>query len=295
MTIPAWLRFLRNTGAIAVARHVEPPRRTLFGLPTDELAAAAVAVGAVAALASQRVARPLDVLSGVDAGRAVSAYHGGAYHDTVLAGAQPGVVCLAEGITTTTYADTVRRLPAGFPGDRPARRLRYDSATVAAWQDVAAGVDPARLHARCSATPVLVIGSGQRLVSDLDALDDTWPHAHAVLDPGVGLEEWLRHPVIVAAPRTAVPAWLPGCEAAAVVCDGAAAWQSPLRRAVPAAAHVLVLDRRSTAAIDLVEEIIAAKPTTEVFVPAPPPGVDAWRIGERDTTPVRAVDDEDLF
>lgn len=293
--VPAWLTFLRSTGAIAAGRPVEPPRRTLLALPTDELAAAAVAVGAVAVLASHRSTHPLDALTGADAGFEVSVFYSGAYHDTVLIDANPGGICVSDQTTMTTYADIVRRLPAGFPTDRSSRELRSDCRTVVAWQAASCGVDPARLHARCSATPVLVIGSRSRFAADLAALDDVWPRAFALLDPGAGPDAWLRHPVIVADPRTPVPAWLPGCEVAAVVCDGAAAWRTPLRRAFPSAAHVLVLDRRCPVAVELVEEITAGNPTTEPFAPVPPPGVDAWRIGERDVSPVTIERDEDLF
>jgi len=293
--VPAWLSFLRNTGAIAAGGAVVPPRRTLLALPTDELAAAAVVLGAVTALASHRRAHPLDVLTRADEGCEVSAFYSGAYQDTVLLDANPGAVRVRDQTTMTTYADTVRRLPTGFPTGRPPRRLQYDCPTVLAWKTASTGVDPARLHARCSATPVLVIGSEPRFAADLAALGDVWPQASALLDPGAGLDAWLRHPVIVANPRASIPAWLPGCEVAAVVCDGVAAWRTPLRRAFPRAAHVLVLDRRSTVAVDLVEEITAGNPTTEPFAPAPPPGVDAWRIGERDVSPVIIEDDEDLF
>ncbi len=293
VSVPTWLSFLRDTGAIAASQLVEPPRRTLLALPTDELAAAAVAVGVIAALASHRITHPLDVLTDADAGCAVSAFDSGDYSDTDLLDAKPGAVCVGQ-TTMTKYADTVRRLPDGFPTDRSLRRLG-NCPTVAAWQCAGFGVDPARLHARCSATPLLVIGSRQRLTADLATLDDVWPQSLDLLDPGTGLEAWFRHPVIVADPRTPVPPWLPGCNVASVVCDGAAAWRRPLRRAFPTASHVLILDRRSPAAVDLVEEITASNPTTEPFVPVPPPGVDAWRIGERDLSPVTIEDDEDLF
>jgi hypothetical protein len=265
-------------------------------LPSAELAAAAVTVGAVSALAFHRTSHPLDVVTGADVGCCVSAFYTGAYHDTVLTEVELGSVCVAGQITMTTYADSVRRLPSGFPADRSPRRLRYDSPTLAAWELVSLGVDPARLHARCSATPVLVIGSRRRFTNSLAAIEDVWPQTLALLDPGAGLEEWFRRPVIVVDPLTPVPAWLSGREVGAVVCDGASAWRAPLRRAFPTAAHVLVLDRRSTVAVDLVEEVTAGNPTTEPFAPAPPPGVDAWRIGERDVSPVTtADDDEDLF
>ncbi|MHB1890708.1 MAG: hypothetical protein ACYCUF_07490, partial [Acidimicrobiales bacterium] len=231
VSVSDWLGFLRKTGAIAAIRSVQPPRRTLLALPTNELGAAAVAVGAVTALASHRSAHPLDVLTGADAGCEVSAFYSGAYHDTVLLAANPGTVRVSDHTTMTTYADTVRRLPAGFPTDRPQRRLRSDCPIVAAWRIAPLGIDPARLHARCSATPVLVIGSHKRFTDDLAALNDVWPHSLYLLDPGTSLEAWLRHPVIVADPRTPVPAWLPGCDVASVVCDGAAAWRTPLRRA----------------------------------------------------------------
>lgn len=295
-TVPSWLSFLRNTGAIAVIRPVQPPRRTLLGLPTSKLGAAAVAVGAVAALASHRRGHPLDVVSAADVGCSVSAFYSGAYHDTTLSAADLGAVRVAGHITMTTYADTARRLPTGFPADRSPRRLRHDCRTLAAWRVASLGVDPARLHARCAATPVLVIGSRRRFSTDVAAMETVWPQALELLDPGSHVEEWFRHPVIVANPLSPVPAWLAGCKLAAVVCDGPAAWRAPLRRAFPAAAHVLILDRSSTAAVDLVEEIIAGNPTTEPFAPTPPPGVDGWRIGERDVIAVtRLDDDEDLF
>lgn len=168
--VPPWLSFLHSTGAIAVGQPVQPPRRTLLGLPSAQLGAAAVVVGAVATLALYRRDHPLDAVSAADVGCSVSAFYTGAYRDTTLSAADPGAVRVADHTTMTTYADTVRRLPAEFPTDRSPRRLRYNCQTLAAWQDVSVGVDSARLHARCAATPVLVIGSRRRFSADLATL-----------------------------------------------------------------------------------------------------------------------------
>lgn len=169
-TAPHWLSFLHSTGAIAVGQPVQPPRRTLLGLPSAQLGAAAVVFGAVDILASYRRNHRLNAVSTADVGWRVSAFYSGAYQDTTLSAADPGAVRVADHTTMTTYADTVRRLPAEFPTDRSPRRLRYNCQTLAAWQDVSVGVDSARLHARCAATPVLVIGSLRRFSADLATL-----------------------------------------------------------------------------------------------------------------------------
>jgi hypothetical protein len=294
--VPAWLAFLRDTATMAVLRPVAPPRRLLLALPTAELAAAALAHGAVAALARHRTRNRLATPSLDDAGEWVSAFFTGAYRDTTLEAAGPGWATVVGATTMTTYADVVRPLPAGFPEDRRPRRLKDDGPVLSAWRgEVAGGVDPARLHARCSATPVVVIGSHAAVYADAGELEALWPKAAAFLDPGHGLDTWFRHPVVVCDPRSEVVAWLGGARPALVVCDGAAAWRSQLRRAFPDDAHILVVDRRSPAGIDVVEEIGAANPRSEPFAPAAPPGIEAWRIAEAAGSAVADGADEDDF
>lgn len=294
---PLWLNFLRETAALAVVRSVEPPRRLLLGLPTAELAAAALAVGAVAALASHRNAKPLHSVQPTDVGSRVSAFVNGAYTDTVLGSATATSATVLGGTTMTTYSDILRRLPSGFPQDRRARKLKTEGPTLSAWATAGlAGANAARLHARCSATPVLLIAQHTRVAEDLAVLENVWPQAGAFADLGRGLAGWFRHPILVCDAGTEPLHWLVGCEPALVVCDGAAAWRSPLRRAFPGAAHILVVDRRSPAAVDLVDEICAANPNTQPFKPDPPTGVEAWRIQEPAAAPaVLLPDDEDLI
>lgn len=294
--VPEWLTFLRSIGSLAAVRPVVPPRRLLLSLPTADLAAAAVTVGAVAALASHRSSEPLDMPLPSDSGARVSAFVNGAYCDTRLETAGEGQATIVGGLTMTSYADTIRRLPDDLP-ERPNRKLRTEGPVLTAWATAGlAGHNAARLHARCSASPVIVMGQRSALEADLTVLEAVWPKCGPFLDVGVGLTGWFRHPALVCDIRLRPPDWLASCEAAVVVCDGAAAWRSQLRRAFPNAAHVLVTDRRSRACAELIEEVRARNPLTEPFAPAPPDGIEAWRISEiQVTTFAASAEDEDLF
>lgn len=293
---PTWLTFLRDIGGVAAVRPVTPPRRLLLSLPAGDLAAAAVALGSVAALASHRSTRPLDPPCAKDAGARVSAFVNGAYRDTRLGAAGSGGATIVGGTTMTRYADTIRLLPAELP-ERPDRRLRTQGPILGAWAASGlAGANAARLHARCSAIPVVVIGQRSTVAADLCVLEAVWPRCGPFLDVGAGLAGWFRHPVLVCDFRLRPPGWLSTCQAALVVCDGAAAWRSQLRRALPRAAHILVTDRRSRACAELIEEVRAGNPATEPFVPTPPRGIEAWRIAEVQVTMLAAsAEDEDLF
>lgn len=294
--VPIWMQFLRETAILAALRPVTPPRRLLVGLPTTDLAVATLVYGAVAALSTHRSTNPLRAPASDDVGQRVSAFFTGAYRDTYLEAAGPGSATVRGATTMTTYADTVRALPAGFLEDRGPRRLKSEAEVLDAWDGAKhAGVDPARLHARCSATPVVVIGSHSGLCADAAQLEAMWAKAKAFVDPGHGLEAWFRHPTLVCDPRSEVPPWLVGSTPALVVCDGAAAWRSQLRRAFPDTAHILVVDRRSPAGIDVVDEIYATNPQSEPFAPAPPLGIEAWRIAEAPVAMGTTGADEDLF
>lgn len=278
---PAWLTYLRKVGSISAVRPVDPARRLLLGLPTAEYAAAAVALGGVSALATIRRTQRLCVPDESYVGGRVSAFVNGAYVDTNLTSTHAASATVSGNVTMTTYADIIRPLPSEFPEDRKRRKLTTEGPVLTAWATAGlAGANAARLHARCAATPVVVIGQHRRLEEDLWALEAAWPSARFFADLGRGLERWFRHPVVVCDPKTAVEPWLWSVTPALVVCDGAAAWRSPLRRAFPSAPHVLVTDRRSPAALDLVDEICAANPQTLQCAPEPLPGIEMWRIAE---------------
>ncbi len=296
MAIPPWMQFLRETSLVAALRPVTPARRLLIGLPTAELATAILVHGAVAALATHRFANPLQAPAPGDVGRRVSAFLNGTYRDTKLEGAGPGSATVAGTTTMTTYADTVRVLPVEFPEDRSPRPLTSAGKVLVAWRGAGyVGVDPARLHARCAATPVMVIGSHAGLSADLAQLEAMWQKAYSFTDPGHGFEAWFRHPTVVCDPGIDVPPWLVGARPALVICDGPAAWRSRLRRAFPGAAHIFVIDRRSPAGIDVIDEICAANVDSEPFAPGPPPGIEAWRIAEPLLEIRTTGSDEDLF
>lgn len=288
-----WLRYLSELGALAALRPLSPPRRILLGLPTGDLAAALLACGALGALVSHRCDRALDRLAASDVGCDVSTFQSGAYEDRRLGAATNTDLRVAD-VTHTIYADVVRRLPDGFPRERRRRKLRPQ--TVEAWEAAARNkVDGRRLHARVSATPVVVIGHRTAFAEDLAAVEELWPKMSHLADVGHGLDEWFRHPVLVCTPTTRPPAWLKDVAPCVVICDGAAAWRSPLRRAFTAAAHLLVLDRRAPVAVDEAQTIFDAQVDTAPILREPPAGVEAWRIVEH-LTPVAGDEaDEDLF
>lgn len=289
----AWLRYLAELGSLAALRPLDPPRRVLLGLPTGDVAAAVLAAAALRALGSYRSTNPLDRVGPDHVGGCVSTFQSGAYEDGRLDEAAGDIVRVGT-TKHTTYADVVRALPEEFPFDRGRRKLR--DTIVEAWELFANGrVDARRLHARVSASPVLVIGHRTAFDDDIATLQELWPKLPALADVGHGLDGWFRHPIIVCSPVTPPPSWLRDVTPALVVCDGAAAWRSPLRRSFQEAAHLLVLDRRSQAAIDEIESIVDAHTETAPLLRESPPGIEAWRIVEHLDDVLDVDADEDLF
>lgn len=288
-----WICYLDDLAHAMVTGHSDV-RRVIVALPTADLAAAVTAVAAVRHLGELRNAVPLPGVGPEDAGCRVSAFTSGQYRDVVLTAVTPEAVSVG-GTTLTLYTDVVRRLPDGFPTDRPRRHL--DARTVAAWATVAGSADPARVHARAAATPVVVIGDHRPFATDLAELDDTWTSAEDLADSHHDIDRWFRHPVLVCDPGAAPPAWLAQVTPSIVIAVGAAAWRSPLRHALWDAPHLLLLDRRSGAAIDLVDDICLTNPDTRPLPTMPPRGIEAWGIDDITTAAAGDVDpdDEDLF
>jgi hypothetical protein len=287
-----WLRFLRDLAIRSVLRTTVPTRRVLVGLPTSELGTAALVGAAVWALAHHRRANPLDWASSEDVGRLASTLIDGRYADTELLEVTDSFVRIGLK-KETVFGDIVRPLPHGFPADRPTRK--FTDTRLRAWESVGEKTDARRLHARVSATPVVAITQRSALEGDLATLELVWPGIRDLLDPGVGLERWFRHPLLICGPTTPWPDWVDAVGPALVVCDGPAAWRSPLRRCFPDAPHLLVLDRSSPAAVDECDELVSTRVETAQTLEEPPPGIETWRIIEEATPPTSDDDDEDLF
>lgn len=287
-----WLRFLRDLAIRSVLRNTVPTRRVLVGLPTSELGTAALVGAAVWALARHRRANPLDWASSEDVGRLASTLIDGRYADTELLEVTDSFVRVALK-KETRFADIVQPLPDGFPTDRPTRR--FTETRLKAWESVGEDVDARRLHARVSATPVVAITQRSALEGDFTTLELVWPGIRDLLDPGVGLERWFRHPLLICGPTTPWPDWVGAVSPALIVCDGPAAWRSPLRRCFPDAPHLLVLDRSSPAAVDECDELVSARVETAPALEGPPPGIETWRIVEEAKPPRSDDEDEDLF
>lgn len=286
-----WLRFLRDLAIRSVLRPTVPTRRVLVGLPTSEIGAAALAGAAVWALACHRKANPLDRPSPSDVGRLASTLVDGRYEDWSIRSVTDE--CVEVRWKERDFADIVRPLPPGFPEDR--RPKKFKGEVLTAWEMVGLGVNAHRLHARVSATPVVAIAQRSALNDDLATLELVWPNIRNLLDPGTGLDGWFRHPLIICGPTTPWPDWIGSVNPALVVCDGPAAWRSPLRRCFTDAPHLLVLDRSSPAAVDECDELVSTRAETGPALDQPPAGIETWRIVEQAAPPASSNDDEDLF
>ena len=272
---PGWMQYLESC---ALAQLPLGSRRTVLVLPSSEYAPAVLALAVVDHLATLRSRVGLDCPSGDDVQRFASVFTNNAYRDERISAVEEGRVRIA-GLTVTTYADAVRVLPAGFPDERPSRVVPGD--VQSAWDRRGGkGVNGPRLHSRVAAAPVVVIGSRAPLVEDFTDLAPLWPDAGRLADVGAGLRAWFRHPVICINPGDAPEPWLRSVTPALVVAVGAAGWRSPVRHALGVAPQILVLDRRSAAAVDVVADIVLTEPASVATVPTPPPGIEAWSFDE---------------
>lgn len=291
---PKWANFLKQ---FAVAHlWLQSCRRTVLVLPTGEFAPALLTLVVVERLMAVRTRQPLDVVSGEDVGRSASVFASGCYEDAVIRSVT-GTRILINGSSLEKYLDIVRMLPGGFIADRPSRRLERE--TISVWsRHLPKDVDGARVHARISATPVVVIGNRAPLLNDLGALEGLFPDAVRLCDVGAGPGTWFRHPVICVDPSSQVTDWLQNLRPSLVVAVGASGWRSPVRHALGSAPQILVLDRRSSSCVDVVSDILLTQPRT-VETPVPPPhGVEAWTFDEVTLQPPGAGlagDEGDLF
>lgn len=292
---PAWIRYFADLASRLAGDPAARGSRTVLALPTAQLSAAALAVGAVAHLAEQRIVQPLARGVGPDdVGRCVSVFFSGGYHDVPLRHVEDGALTVAN-TTLTKYTDVVRLLPESFEPRRGPRQLPRD--VVHAWARVVPdGVDAARVHARVSAQPVVVIGDHGPLGRDLAALTQgAWPGCVNFVDAHHEAERWFRHPLFICSSTTAPEPWMRDVEVACVIVSGAAAWRSAFRQVFADAPHVLVLDRRSETAVELVGEIVSSKPTAIAGSAEPPPGIEAWVFEEQPLATSIDIDEGDLF
>lgn len=285
---PFWMKYLRS---LAVVQMDRPGVRTVLCLPTCEGAVGVLSVAVVEHLARLRSTTPLSAPSGADSGRRASVFTSGKYSDATMQGLVAGMP-LINGSKLMSYVDVIRFLPEDFPDDRSDWALHRD--TIRQWATrVVPPAEPARVHARVSATPVVVIGGHSALEADLGLLQSCSPGVALLADVGQGLGRWFRHPILVADPGAEAEPWLREVEPSLVIAVGAAGWRSPLRHALGAAPQLLVLDRRSGAAADVVEDIVLTEPTDVSTTPAPPHGIEAWSFKEQ-LAPAQGSSPEDL-
>lgn len=252
--------------------------RTVLVLPTAEYAPALLSLAAVERLMDIRATQPLDIVDPDEVGHLASVFSGGCYQDTVIRAASEGRIVVGQ-TSLERYLDIVRVVPDGFLVDRSTRKL--DRETISVWsRHVPKDVDGARVHARVSATPVVVIGNRTPLLKNLGDLEILYANALRFCDVGAGIGTWFRHPVICIDPGSDVPHWALSLRPSIVVAVGAAAWRSMVRQAFSTAPQILVLDRRSESSVDVVSDILLKDPRTVPTPVLPPAGVEAWSFEE---------------
>jgi hypothetical protein len=253
---PAGLARLRLLARAVTSDTTPDSLRVIVTCPTTRFAAVAATLGALE--------RHLDCGSCLhrkltDRVRA-SAYLAGRFTDTMILHAGP-VELDFGGERLTRNRDSVHRLPAAFPERRDHRldpRLREQLISCYNCLPAAVGF---RHSARC-AHPVLVVGEPTAVRDDIAVLATLHPGAYlaARLDHGNMLDGWYRHPVLVAGrlPRPEADSWLDEVRPRLVVFAGSAGWAASWRGRWPSVPQLLLLSRRSPAAVEAATSITAA-------------------------------------
>jgi hypothetical protein len=230
--------------------------RVIVTCPITRFAAVAAAFGA------------LDVDLGCDSclhgqlgdGMRVSAYLDGRFTDKLLLRAGQAELDFG-GERLARNRDSVHRLPTSFP-ERHDHRLdpefREQLMAYLGCLPVAVGF---RHSARC-AHPVLIVGEPTAVRDDVAVLAALHPDAclPGRLDVGTQLDAWYRHPVLTVGrlPRPAVDGWLNEVRPRLVVFAGSAGWAMSWRGRWPNVPQLVLLSRRSPAAVEAAAAIVAA-------------------------------------
>ncbi len=199
----------------------------------------------------------------------VSAYLDGRFTDRIIMHAGP-VELDFGGERLARNRDSVHRLPAGFPERRDHRllpQLREQLIAHYSCWPAAAGF----CHSARCAHPVLIVGEPTAVRDDVADLAAMYPGAYLIarLDSGNSLDGWYRHPVLVAGrlPRPEADGWLDEVRPRLVVFAGSAGWTASWHGRWPTVAQLVLLSRRSPAAVETAAAIAAAG------WPAPPTGM----------------------
>jgi hypothetical protein len=197
--------------------------------------------------------------------------------------------------------DSVHRLPAGFPKRGDTRLPDDDRQEVAQALACAKDVVGQRLSA-AAAHPVVVAGEPGTFRTDVDLLSEasTSLHPRGRLFAGAHLHDWFRYPVLLmgAIPdRDDVP-WVAELRPRLVVIPGSAGWVASSRRNWPDVPVLVLLSRRSPAAVGAAALLKASGWAAPARVPAalgpllrPTAGLEVLCV----TEPEAAAVDEDLW
>ena len=273
---PAGLARLRLLARVLTSATTPDSLRVIVTCPTARFAAVAATLGALESNPDCGGCLHGKLTDRVRA----SAYLGGRFADTMILHAGP-VELDFGGERLTRNRDSVHRLPAAFPERRDHRLDPLLREQLVSYYNCLPAAVGFRHSARC-AHPVLVVGEPSAVRDDIAVLAALHPGEYlaARLDHGNLSDGWYRHPVLVAGrlPRSEAASWLNEVRPRLVVFAGSAGWAASWRGRWPSVPHLLLLSRRSPAAVETATSIAAASwpvPTIgalDLVHPVPEPG-----------------------
>jgi hypothetical protein len=255
--IPTGLIRLREVSQCLTesACNVERNLRILVTVPTLRLAGAVAALGSVLAEDACRGCAH----QYLEAGARISAWASGRFVDATLSYIDDQEACFG-GLRLRGKRDSMHRLPSGFPERADARFPDEIRADVAAGLACTLGIAGQRHSARCP-HPVIVAGEPKAFRDDVEALAacDTRLHIRGRLDPGHGLTDWFRHPVlrVHAIPELSEAPWAAELRPRLLIVRGSVGWMASSRRLWPGVPILALISRRSPAGCEVAATIRA--------------------------------------
>lgn len=270
--------------------------RVVVTVPTLRLAGVAATLGSALAPVECRGCEHAKLERGVR----VAGWVSGWFTDSRLVAVSDDELMFA-GIRLRGNSDSVHRLPTDFPQRRDTRLPDDVRQEIAQAHGCSEGVVGQRLSA-AAAHPVVVAGEPSTFRADVDLLSaaSTSLHLRGRLFAGAHLHDWFRYPVLLmgAIPdRDDVP-WVAALRPRLVVITGSAGWVTSSRRNWPDVPVLVLLSRRSPAAVDVAALLKASGWVAPAVVPPalgpllrPTVGLEVLCV----TEPEAAALDEDLW
>ena len=239
----------------------------MVSVPSSELATGVAALGAVTApidcsMCDHSRRAVGDRVAYVRAGRAADGVVAQLVGETVSVG----------GIRFTRRTDFIHRLPSDFP-DRADRQFQD---VVRGLGGSVYGAQPLRGHLAASAHPVVVLGnSASQFQTDVDVLSHALPErlVGVRLDAAQDLDEWFRHPVLLAGPEAHLRnSWCAALRPRIVILTGRAAVRADVEAVWPGTPVLALLSRRRPSSAVAASELVVDRIDPDLVAGVDDPG-----------------------